>query len=160
MGSNLPWSPSESTEEAAFKRQGPEGSFFTLLTPGAELSPESCRKPTQARKEGEGQGRRYGCVLTLSRWHHGTMQGPLLGSAGPPASARTSPVVGAMAGAAFRLRSWLPGEQLPGSRREKRESRLVHPPYFALLQFLVPPPLTSPLAGQGKGLVFLSFFLF
>lgn len=80
----------------------------------AKLSPEFCRKSAQrgwgqTRKDGEGQGRRYACVLTLSRWHRGTMQEPLLGPAGPPASARTSPAVGATVGAAFWPPSWLPG---------------------------------------------------
>lgn len=85
------------------------------------------------------------CVLTLSRWHRGTMQGPLLGQAEPPASAQTSPVVGAMVGAAFPLLSWLPGDRLPGRWREERESSLVHLLYFALfLQLIVPPPRISP----------------
>lgn len=57
-------------------------------------------------------------VLTLSRWHRGTMQGPLLGPAAPPVSARTSPAVGAEAGAAFWPLSWLPGDDVTWEQEE------------------------------------------
>lgn len=114
MGSNWPWSHTESP---------PARDFRGLFT---KPSPEFCRKSAQGggRQGKRVKGRVEGvCVLTLSRWHRGTMRGPLLGPAEPPASARTSPVVGAVVGAAFPLLSWLPGERLPGSKREEREGQ-------------------------------------
>lgn len=72
---------------------------------------KTCPGLGQTKKDGKGQGERCGWDLTVLRWHHGTMKGPLLGPVGPSVSARTSPVVGAVVGAAFWPLSWPPREE-------------------------------------------------
>ena len=58
------------------------------------------------------------------RWHRGTTQGPLHRSAGPPVSARTSPVVEAVVGAAFWPQSWLPGVRADLAMGRRKESHV------------------------------------